>query len=176
MQRLQEYKHRYFHKNLNLKLHFKSDINYILNLTLGCDVKHGRCIAPNLCACDYGWTGPRCNKCIPLPGCRYGHCETEAFECICDDNLRWAGAFCDKRKLFIIKTYTFFKSRTLSYGNVTQSHSKLYNHVKFIFMVDYVYHDRYYITCSFHLFVFCVVAICRDGCLHGRCNEPHECM
>ena len=86
-------------------LGYSSHNIFLLNLSnfnQGCDVKHGRCIAPDVCACDYGWTGPRCSKCITLPGCKHGHCETEAFQCICDDTHHWTGIFCDKRKSFSI--------------------------------------------------------------------------
>ena len=64
-------------------------------IILGC--LNGECMAPNTCACDVGWEGFHCDVCIPLPGCKYGSCNTTALECIC--NPGWSGAFCDIRKL-----------------------------------------------------------------------------
>ena len=45
-----------------------------------------------------GWEGFRCEACIPLPGCENGHCQNEAFECICDEPDLWTGDHCDERK------------------------------------------------------------------------------
>ena len=57
---------------------------------------NGKCIEPDLCACEVGWEGAQCDKCIRLPGCRNGKC-SEAFECQCLTG--WTGAFCEIRKL-----------------------------------------------------------------------------
>ena len=29
---------------------------------------HGKCVSPNLCACEIGWEGIQCDSCITLPG------------------------------------------------------------------------------------------------------------
>jgi len=34
------------------------------------------------CACEIGWEGDKCDKCVKLPGCRHGNC-SEAFQCSC---------------------------------------------------------------------------------------------
>ena len=72
------------------------DIPYIPHKISGCG-KHGRCIGPNQCACEIGWQGSQCDTCIPLPGCLNGHCESEPFECICNDPLQWRGPLCNLR-------------------------------------------------------------------------------
>jgi len=59
----------------------------------GC--QHGECRAPDYCACEIGWEGPACNKCLPLPGCQNGYCEN-ALECICKSE--WTGAYCELPK------------------------------------------------------------------------------
>ena len=48
-------------------------------------------------------------------GCIHGHCNDQAFECICHDDQRWQGDHCDE-------------------------------------------------------------PICKEGCLHGYCQSPQECM
>lgn len=57
---------------------------------------HGSCTGPNQCACEVGYEGPRCEKCIPLPGCIHGHCLDQAFQCTCHDESRWKGEHCDE--------------------------------------------------------------------------------
>ena len=59
--------------------------------------EHGECVRPDVCACEVGWEGAACDQCIPMPGCKEGHCN-EAFECICDDPSQYKGAQCDIRK------------------------------------------------------------------------------
>ena len=77
---------------------------FIVNdVILGC--LNGECMAPNTCACDVGWEGFHCDVCIPLPGCKYGSCNTTALECIC--NPGWSGAFCDIRKLQYTHQYIY---------------------------------------------------------------------
>ena len=61
---------------------------------------HGKCVSPNLCACEIGWEGIQCDSCITLPGCQNGHCQNEPFECICDETEKWTGDHCDERKKF----------------------------------------------------------------------------
>ena len=60
---------------------------------------NGICKSPNLCACDIGWEGLNCDKCIKLPGCKNGFCENE-LECQCEEN--WSGGFCQIRKYVLI--------------------------------------------------------------------------
>ena len=67
--------------------------------TIGCD--HGICVEPQECACDIGWEGARCEICLPLPGCKHGYCQNQAFECICKDENSWQGAHCNERKCHI---------------------------------------------------------------------------
>ena len=62
----------------------------------GC--KNGKCVGPDLCACEIGWEGQDCGTCLRRPGCQHGHCD-DAFECKCD--LGWDGADCGFRKLNI---------------------------------------------------------------------------
>lgn len=56
---------------------------------------NGECVAPWTCACEVGWSGKACDKCVPLPNCKYGNC-TKALECNCFDG--WWGAYCDMPK------------------------------------------------------------------------------
>lgn len=58
----------------------------------GCE--HGKCTAPNQCACDVGWRGMNCNLCIDFPGCLHGSCRNESMKCYCDDG--WTGTKCDQ--------------------------------------------------------------------------------
>jgi len=57
------------------------------------DCKKGKCIAPELCACQVGWSGKACDVCLRRPGCVHGYCD-EAFDCLCDDG--YEGGLCDK--------------------------------------------------------------------------------
>ncbi|KAF5294553.1 hypothetical protein FQR65_LT10745 [Abscondita terminalis] len=57
----------------------------------GCDPLNGYCEHPGECLCKLGFFGEKCNKCIPLPGCRNGYCNT-SFECNCHKG--WDGLFC----------------------------------------------------------------------------------
>ena len=65
--------------------------------------QYGRCIEPNICACEVGWFGNTCSECIPLAGCIHGGCQ-QAFECNCDlgkdkkTNGKYTGTHCDIRK------------------------------------------------------------------------------
>ena len=43
-------------------------------------------------SCSYGWTGPHCSRCVPLPGCVHGTCQ-RPHECVCERG--WGGANCD---------------------------------------------------------------------------------
>uniref|UniRef100_A0A0K2T7E1 EGF-like domain-containing protein n=1 Tax=Lepeophtheirus salmonis TaxID=72036 RepID=A0A0K2T7E1_LEPSM len=52
---------------------------------------HGKCVGPEMCACELGWSGEKCDECIKLPHCKYGTCDTP-FECKCETN--WTGPFC----------------------------------------------------------------------------------
>ena len=56
----------------------------------------GECVRPNTCACEVGWEGVACDRCVKMPGCQNGFCRDEAFECVCNDG--WEGALCDIRK------------------------------------------------------------------------------
>ena len=67
------------------------------------------CVAPNTCACDIGWEGTRCEICLPLPGCKHGYCQNQAFECICQDENSWQGAHCDIRKQNTSTDYLLLK-------------------------------------------------------------------
>ena len=58
-----------------------------------CD--HGHCVRPNTCACEVGWEGVACDRCVKMPGCLHGSCQNEAFQCICDGDNQWKGAACD---------------------------------------------------------------------------------
>ncbi|KAF5291031.1 hypothetical protein FQA39_LY14464 [Lamprigera yunnana] len=57
----------------------------------GCDPLNGYCERPGECLCKLGFYGEKCNKCIPLPGCRNGYCNA-SFECSC--HRGWDGLFC----------------------------------------------------------------------------------
>jgi len=63
---------------------------------LGC--QHGSCIKPNLCACEVGWEGSRCEKCVSLSGCQEGSCLDQPFQCFCHNSSQWTGMLCDKRE------------------------------------------------------------------------------
>ncbi|KAG1932026.1 delta-like protein C isoform X2 [Pimephales promelas] len=58
-----------------------------------CSEKHGYCVAPGQCECFYGWQGPRCDECVPYPGCMHGTCQ-QPWQCMCDEG--WRGLLCDK--------------------------------------------------------------------------------
>ena len=55
----------------------------------------GWCTKPNECWCHIGWTGPKCETCVPYPGCQNGFC-TKPWECICTGDF--TGMLCDKQK------------------------------------------------------------------------------
>merc|ERR1711962_354520 len=55
----------------------------------GC--QNGKCVGPDLCACEIGWEDQDCGTCLRRPGCQHGYCD-DAFECKCD--LGWDGADC----------------------------------------------------------------------------------
>ena len=57
----------------------------------------------------------RLKNAVPNIGCIHGHCNDQAFECICHDDQRWQGDHCDE-------------------------------------------------------------PICKEGCLHGYCQSPQQCM
>ena len=69
------------------------------------------CVAPKTCACDIGWEGTRCEICLPLPGCKHGYCQNQAFECICQDENSWQGAHCDIRKYIITVVLNYINPR-----------------------------------------------------------------
>ncbi len=55
-----------------------------------------------MCACEVGWRGLRCDRCVPLPGCLHGDCEEHPFQCKCEADPasgvpKWTGAYCDCR-------------------------------------------------------------------------------
>ncbi|CAB4055396.1 Hemicentin-1,Thrombospondin-1,Adhesion G protein-coupled receptor B3,Thrombospondin-2,Adhesion G protein-coupled receptor B1,Mucin-like protein [Lepeophtheirus salmonis] len=56
---------------------------------------NGKCIHPNVCACEVGWDGPNCDECIPLGGCKHGSCN-KPMECNCRPG--WTGGQCNKPK------------------------------------------------------------------------------
>ena len=50
---------------------------------------------------SFSRTGQHCEKCVRLPGCVHGYCES-SFECRCEPG--WEGMNCDKgKKYFRIK-------------------------------------------------------------------------
>ena len=57
-----------------------------------CSTVGGSCSRPGECRCRPGWRGPRCDQCVPQPGCLNGGC-VAPWECECE--LGWAGARCD---------------------------------------------------------------------------------
>ena len=67
---------------------------------LGCG-KHGSCIGPNQCACEIGWQGVQCDKCVSVPGCLHGKCVDKSFGCVCDNPAEWSGSLCNIRKYWI---------------------------------------------------------------------------
>merc|ERR1711860_300564 len=46
--------------------------------------KNGQCRAPDFCACEVGWEGALCDKCINLPGCEHGSCTDKPLTCDCE--------------------------------------------------------------------------------------------
>lgn len=58
-----------------------------------CELGHGKCAENGDCRCDPGWGGPRCDDCVPMPGCVHGTCH-QPWQCTCMDG--WTGRFCDK--------------------------------------------------------------------------------
>ncbi|XP_040906577.1 protein delta homolog 2 [Toxotes jaculatrix] len=58
-----------------------------------CSVTNSHCDESGVCRCDPGWDGDRCDRCVPMPGCRHGSCQ-QPWQCSCD--LGWGGRFCDK--------------------------------------------------------------------------------
>ena len=70
----------------------------------------GFCNKPGECWCLPGWTGPRCEDCVPYPGCQNGRCH-KPWECICNNG--YSGMLCDKKpganviKLFTSVIYGF---------------------------------------------------------------------
>ena len=54
--------------------------------------KHQINIKFHFFSCHPGWTGPNCDKCVPLPGCsHHGYC-TKPMECLC--KYGYDGHFC----------------------------------------------------------------------------------
>ncbi|KOB72404.1 Uncharacterized protein OBRU01_07456 [Operophtera brumata] len=45
-----------------------------------CHSSRGYCEQPGECRCRFGWTGPTCRDCQPLPGCQHGYCD-KPLEC-----------------------------------------------------------------------------------------------
>ncbi|XP_069033301.1 protein delta homolog 2 isoform X2 [Embiotoca jacksoni] len=58
-----------------------------------CNITNSRCDEFGVCRCDPGWDGERCDRCVPMPGCRYGSCQ-QPWQCSCQPG--WGGRFCDK--------------------------------------------------------------------------------
>lgn len=56
---------------------------------------HGKCKSPDTCACEIGWEGNDCNKCVTLPGCLHGSCNGTALACACYNSTQWSGGLCD---------------------------------------------------------------------------------
>merc|ERR1712042_412423 len=56
---------------------------------------HGKCKSPDTCACEIGWEGNDCNKCVTLPGCLHGSCNGSALSCQCYNSTEWSGGLCD---------------------------------------------------------------------------------
>ena len=52
--------------------------------------------------------------CIPMPGCTHGHCDEEAFKCVCDDETKYTGALCDQRELEIALDISFLRKERQS--------------------------------------------------------------
>ena len=69
----------------------------------GASCLHGICEGPDICACEVGWDGYRCDKCVPKPGCLHGNCDN-AYECNCMSG--WTGELCQMRKdIFYFEKY-----------------------------------------------------------------------
>ncbi|XP_056465883.1 protein delta homolog 2 [Gadus chalcogrammus] len=58
-----------------------------------CNLTNSRCDEAGVCRCDPGWAGPRCEACVPTPGCVHGSCH-QPWQCSCLPG--WGGRFCDK--------------------------------------------------------------------------------
>ncbi|XP_070772709.1 protein delta homolog 2 [Enoplosus armatus] len=58
-----------------------------------CNATNSRCDESGVCRCDPGWDGERCERCVPMPGCRRGSCQ-QPWQCSCEPG--WGGRFCDK--------------------------------------------------------------------------------
>ena len=59
----------------------------------GCNKTTGFCDKPGECWCKVGWSGPRCETCVPYPGCVNGFCD-QPWECKC--NPGFVGMLCDR--------------------------------------------------------------------------------
>ena len=59
----------------------------------GCNLTQGYCKYPGECRCRQGWTGERCDQCVPAQGCDHGYCSLPG-ECHC--NQGWRGELCDQ--------------------------------------------------------------------------------
>ena len=86
--------------------------------------QYGRCVEPNICACEVGWFGNTCSECIPLAGCIHGGCQ-QAFECNCDlgkdkkTNGKYTGTHCDIRKENYMRNMNTFQLHIILQLNAT---------------------------------------------------------
>eukprot|EP00118_Oscarella_pearsei_P016898 m.164851 g.164851 ORF g.164851 m.164851 type:complete len:777 (+) comp38886_c2_seq46:48-2378(+) len=58
-----------------------------------CSQVNGYCLKPGGCRCVSGWSGNKCDLCLPKTGCVSGTC-INAFECNC--NAGWMGSLCNQ--------------------------------------------------------------------------------
>jgi hypothetical protein len=49
--------------------------------TYGC--AHGKCIGPNMCQCEFGWYGSRCQNCKPTSQCKNPFYDNRTKKCQC---------------------------------------------------------------------------------------------
>lgn len=49
--------------------------------TYGCS--NGKCIGPNVCQCEAGWYGSRCEQCKPTSECKNPYYDNRAKKCQC---------------------------------------------------------------------------------------------
>ena len=87
----------YIHGSYYIKILYLQPFLCNIMQILGCG-KHGSCIGPNQCACEIGWQGVQCDKCVSVPGCLHGKCVNKSFGCVCDNPAEWSGSLCNIRK------------------------------------------------------------------------------
>lgn len=78
-----------------------------------CHSTRGYCEQPGECRCRFGWTGPTCRDCQPLPGCQHGYCD-KPLECKCAKG--YTGLLCQTRE---------FLSCFANYGSINNLRLKL---------------------------------------------------